>query len=172
MVSMLASSAVYRGFEPWSRQTKDYEIGICCFSTKHAASRRKSKDWLVRNQNNVSEWNDMSTSRLLFQWASTIKIQLSVLVYNKADLIIISLKINLFSPWYSWKIAELALNNNHSLTWIASLHIKLATHHFAIHIFPGCVKRITISFSKLYMGGGGFNHISVSSMSKLKNFFV
>jgi hypothetical protein len=28
---------------------------------------------------------------------------------------IISLKINLFSPWYSWKIAELALNNNHSL---------------------------------------------------------
>jgi len=26
------------------------------------------------------------------------------------------LKINLFSPWYSWKIAELALNNNHSLT--------------------------------------------------------
>jgi hypothetical protein len=29
---------------------------------------------------------------------------------------IISLKNNLFLPWYSWKIAELALNNNHSLT--------------------------------------------------------
>jgi hypothetical protein len=26
------------------------------------------------------------------------------------------LKINLFLSWYSWKIAELALNNNHSLT--------------------------------------------------------
>jgi hypothetical protein len=26
------------------------------------------------------------------------------------------LKINLISPWYSWKIAEFALNNNHSLT--------------------------------------------------------
>ena len=26
------------------------------------------------------------------------------------------MKINLFSPWYSWKIADLALNNNHSLT--------------------------------------------------------
>ena len=26
------------------------------------------------------------------------------------------MKINLFSPWYSWKIAELALKNNHSLT--------------------------------------------------------
>jgi hypothetical protein len=83
-------------------QTKDYEIGICCFSAKHAALKRKSKDWLPRNQNNVSERSDMSTRRLLFQWASTIKIQLSVLVYNKADPIIISLKINLFSPWYSW----------------------------------------------------------------------
>jgi hypothetical protein len=49
----------------------------------------------------VLEWGDMSICRLLFEWASTIKIQLSVLVYYKADLIIISLKINLFSPWHS-----------------------------------------------------------------------
>jgi hypothetical protein len=35
---------------------------------------------LARNQNNVSEWSDMHTHRLLFQWVSTIKIQLSVLV--------------------------------------------------------------------------------------------
>jgi hypothetical protein len=34
----------------------------------------------------------------------------------QSDSIIIFLKINLFSPWYSWKIAELVLNNNHSLT--------------------------------------------------------
>jgi hypothetical protein len=27
---------------------------------------RKSKDWLARNQNNVSEWSDMSTLGLLF----------------------------------------------------------------------------------------------------------
>jgi hypothetical protein len=60
----------------------------------------------------------MSTRGLLFQWASTINIQQSVLVKHKADLIIISLKINLFSPWYSCKINELALNNNHSLTVI------------------------------------------------------
>jgi hypothetical protein len=59
----------------------------------------------------------MSIRGLFFQWASTIKIQLSVLIYNnKADLIIISLKNKLCSPWYNWKIAELALNNNHSLT--------------------------------------------------------
>jgi hypothetical protein len=67
MVSMLASSAVDRGFEPWLGQTKDYKIGICCFSAKHAALRRKSQDWLTQNQNNVSEWSDMSTRRLLFQ---------------------------------------------------------------------------------------------------------
>jgi hypothetical protein len=30
------------------------EIDICCFSTKHAALRRKSKDWLIRNVDNVS----------------------------------------------------------------------------------------------------------------------
>ena len=35
-------------------QTKDNKIGICCFSTKHAALRRKNKNWLVQNQDNVS----------------------------------------------------------------------------------------------------------------------
>ena len=67
MVSVLASSAVNRGFEPWSGQTNDNKIGICCFSAKYAALRRNSKDWLVRNRDNVSEWSDMSTRGLLFQ---------------------------------------------------------------------------------------------------------
>jgi hypothetical protein len=35
---------------------------------------------MALNQDNMSEWGDMSTRRLLFQWSSTIKIQLSVLV--------------------------------------------------------------------------------------------
>jgi hypothetical protein len=43
MVSVLASSVVDRGFEPRSDKTKDYKIGICCFSTKHAALRRKQR---------------------------------------------------------------------------------------------------------------------------------
>jgi hypothetical protein len=80
MVSVLASSAVDRGFEPRLGQIKDCKIGICCFSTKHTALRGKSKDWLARNQDNMSEWGDISIRGLLFQWASTIKIQLSVLV--------------------------------------------------------------------------------------------
>ena len=67
MVSVLASSAVDCGFEPRSGKTKNYEIGICCFSAKHTALRKKSKDWLARNQNNVSEWSDMSTRGQLFQ---------------------------------------------------------------------------------------------------------
>jgi hypothetical protein len=80
MVGMLASSAVDRGFEPRWGKTKEYKIGMCCFSAKQAALRRKSKDWLAWKQNNVSEWNDMSSCRLMFQWASTIKIQFNVLV--------------------------------------------------------------------------------------------
>jgi hypothetical protein len=55
MVSVLATSAVDRGFKPISGQTKDYKIGICCFSTKHASLRRKTKDWLARNRDNVFE---------------------------------------------------------------------------------------------------------------------
>jgi hypothetical protein len=47
--------------------TKDYAIGICCFSDKHAALKRMSKDWSARNQNYVSELSDMFTSGLLFQ---------------------------------------------------------------------------------------------------------
>ena len=76
MVCVLSSSVVDHGFESWLGQTKDYKIGICCFSSKYAALKRKSKDWLARNQDNVSKWSDMYISRLLFQWASTIKIQL------------------------------------------------------------------------------------------------
>ena len=67
MVSVLTLSVVDRGFEPQSGQTKDFKIGIYCFSAKHAALRSKSKDWLAQNQNNVSEWSDMSTRGLLFQ---------------------------------------------------------------------------------------------------------
>jgi hypothetical protein len=64
MVSVLASNVVDRGFESRFCQIKDYKIYICCFSAKHAAVRRKSKDWLARNRDNVSKWGDMSIRRL------------------------------------------------------------------------------------------------------------
>ena len=67
MVIVLASSVTDRELESRSGQTKDFKIGICCFSAKHAALRRKNKDWLARNHDNVCEWCDMSIRGLLFQ---------------------------------------------------------------------------------------------------------
>ena len=66
-VSVLAWSAVDRGFKPLSGQTKDYKIGVCSFSAKHPSLRGNSKDWLARNQKNVSKWKAMFTHGLLFQ---------------------------------------------------------------------------------------------------------
>jgi len=68
MFSMLVSGVVHHGFKPRSAQTKDHKIGICCFSTKHAALKsKKAKTRLARNQDNVSKRSDMSTRRVLFQ---------------------------------------------------------------------------------------------------------
>ena len=67
MASVLTSSGIACGFKPRSGETKDFKIGICCLLAKHAALRRSRKDWLAQNQNNVSEWSDMSTHGLLFQ---------------------------------------------------------------------------------------------------------
>jgi hypothetical protein len=149
MVSMLTQCTVDRGFEPWLGKTKDSEFDICCFSAKHAALlplRRKRKDWLAWNQDNVFEWGDMSICRLLFPWASTMKIQLNMLVWYKADLIIISLKINLFLPWYSWKIAELALNNNH--THLPKAHVWYFCHVSFIVIHHPSFSHFNLFFYK------------------------
>jgi len=53
MVSVLASSAVDNGFEPRSGQTKNYKIGICCFSAKHTTLGSKIKYSPARNQDNA-----------------------------------------------------------------------------------------------------------------------
>ena len=49
IASILAPSVVDRGFEFRSGQTKDYKIGMCCFSAKHTALRKQGKE-------NVSDW--------------------------------------------------------------------------------------------------------------------
>jgi hypothetical protein len=43
-----------KDWEHRSRQTKDYNIGICCFSVKNAALRRKRKDRMAQNQDSDS----------------------------------------------------------------------------------------------------------------------
>ena len=73
IVSVLASSAVDRGFESRSGQTKDYQLICVAYNAKHAELRRKSKDWLARNQEKVSKWSDMYIRGLLFPLANTIK---------------------------------------------------------------------------------------------------
>jgi hypothetical protein len=66
MFSVPTSSAVDCGFKP----RFNLIISIYYFST---ALRKKSKDWLAHNRDNVSELSDRSTHGLLFQWASTMK---------------------------------------------------------------------------------------------------
>ena len=46
IVSVLASSAVHRGFESRSGQIKDYQLVFVAYNAKHAELSRKSKDWL------------------------------------------------------------------------------------------------------------------------------
>jgi hypothetical protein len=45
---MVSMTEVDRGTE----QTKDYQFGICCFSAKHTALRKKSKDLLAQTRKN------------------------------------------------------------------------------------------------------------------------
>ena len=61
---VLASSVIEHGSDSRSGQTKDYGIGICCFFAKHEAIRRKNKDWLSRNLDNMPEWGDLSIREL------------------------------------------------------------------------------------------------------------
>ena len=74
------SIAVDRVFELRSGQTKNYKIDMCCFSAKETALMGKSKYWLAQYQINVPVWRDMSIRGLFLQCASTITIQLSMLV--------------------------------------------------------------------------------------------
>jgi hypothetical protein len=48
---------------------KDYQLVFVVYNAKHAELRRKSKDWLPQNQDNVSEWSDMYIRGLLFPLA-------------------------------------------------------------------------------------------------------
>jgi hypothetical protein len=61
MVRMLLSED--RGFELRSGQSREYKIGIGCFSAKHTTLKGNGKYLLSRNQDNMSEWSDMSTHK-------------------------------------------------------------------------------------------------------------
>lgn len=63
MVNVLTSGVVGHGFEHRSGQTRDYEI---VFATSNPTKRAelRSKIWLVRTKDNVSEWGTFSTRGL------------------------------------------------------------------------------------------------------------
>ena len=55
VVSVVCSSVVDPGFLHRFCQIKNHKMGICYFSANGAVLRRKIKDWLARNQDNMSE---------------------------------------------------------------------------------------------------------------------
>jgi hypothetical protein len=67
IVSMPVSKFSRYGFNFRSWSSQDYKIGICCFSAKHSALRRKSKDWLVRKLSNFSaiSWREQINFRFV-----------------------------------------------------------------------------------------------------------
>jgi hypothetical protein len=58
---------------PWDSnsrvESKICIIDIWFFSPKQTSLMSKNKDWLDRNQDNVSVWNHISNHGLLLQWA-------------------------------------------------------------------------------------------------------
>ena len=113
VVSVLASSVVDRGFDPLSGQTNN-KIGICCFSAKHAALRRKTSWFGIRimcPSGAICLLADCCFSELALQesnkacWSSTKPTSSSFrskLTCSRHDI--------------AGKIAELTFNNNHSIT--------------------------------------------------------
>jgi hypothetical protein len=78
---------------------------MCCFSTKQAVLRRKSKGWLARDQDDASEWG-------LFNELATIEIQLSEwLLFNANSAI--------FQLIFNEMMMRSTLYLNNTLSWIS-----------------------------------------------------
>jgi hypothetical protein len=63
----LTTTICYKNIRSGQTKTIKLEFATLYFSAKHTALRRKSKDCLARNQDNVFELSDMSIRRVLFQ---------------------------------------------------------------------------------------------------------
>jgi hypothetical protein len=111
MVSVLTSSVVDRGFEARSGQPKDYNIGMCCFSAKHTAWRRNSKDSTSWREQAIFQWDDDEVRFVLDQHAEVDIYSASWLKHSSAGrhfaplwhIILISSKpVFAISPFQSW----------------------------------------------------------------------
>jgi hypothetical protein len=109
----------------------------------------KSKDWLDRNQDNVSEWNNVSTNRLLFQWSNHLKVQLRALVQYKVDIFIISLITTLCDKVCQW----LATGRWFSLSILVSFTNKTDCHDITEILLKVALNTTTLTLTlthKLY----------------------
>jgi hypothetical protein len=122
---------------------------MCCISIRYAPIRCKLKCWLTLNQNNVSEWEGMSTCELLFQWIRYWS--------NRKQDTTISLKSkNFFSSWRSWNIVHMAWNNKYSLLTHSNNLMPiffLLPHAVSKHKYFGKVKKNTGVRISVYISG-------------------
>jgi hypothetical protein len=104
--------------------------------------------------------SDMFTNRLLSQWASTIKIQISV------NIIIIWSKCNLISPWYSGTNCSFSIKQQ-SLT--QNKRFRVANNKTYFHLSCIClsVSQLLPSLTELQLYVQYTHPISVFLMSTL-----
>jgi hypothetical protein len=137
IVSAFTSSVVDwvdRRFEPRSGQTKDYEIGFYCFSAKNAAFRLRAKTvrlGIRKTCQSGASCLPADCYSMSLHYNNPTK-SVGLLQSGHHHFI----KCNLFSPWYSWQIAHLALKNNHSLTLKKLFSLIFFRYHFQLPMFP------------------------------------
>jgi len=102
--SMLALDVVGCGFEPRWGKTKIIKFAFALII------KEQQQRLIDTNQDKVSEWSDMSTRGLLVQTKGIRQCRHYLI------------ECNWFSPWYSCNIAQLAFNNNHSLTHTQTIY--------------------------------------------------
>ena len=116
MVSMLALSEVDCGFEHRAGQIKDYTIGICCFSAKNAALKRKNIDWLAQNQDIFSSGVTFLSAYYCFSDLALKKHQKACWSSTKQTSSSSQWNLTCSRHDIAEQIAELVVfNNNHSL---------------------------------------------------------
>jgi hypothetical protein len=76
---------VDHGYTLQSGQPKYYDFDFGCFYAKNAQLKTNIKDWLARNQDNISEWCDISTHGL-----AVVLLTLHSKNWYKVDIIISS----------------------------------------------------------------------------------
>jgi hypothetical protein len=125
---------------------------VCGFSAKHAALKWKSKDWLARNQDNVSEWGVMSIRGMLFQWASTIKSNSVCWSRTKRSSSSSNWKLtcsrhNIAEKVLNWRYVTITRSLNESILDFLCGDLTLHGYHFVSNRTLSCLLRFVESLS-------------------------